>query len=305
VIITTGSRLHAGFYYAGGGWGFNWGSMGFYVEPPRFRAVVEECSDPRIEGPTELVGVIEDALSTLGGDYCVDVQEYIPRHVGLGSTTQTVLGVACAVEYLRRGRCEPRSIARILGRAKVSGVGTLLFELGGFVADAGTPDPLGPRPLLRLEIPENWRFVIVIPELKRGLSEEAEELILRKPWKPSASVRELMALGGLRLAVSVARGDLEGALEGLRLIQSGTGLYFSKLQGGLYRRDLAVVAAEASKHGIYLAQSSWGPVLYTITTAEMAEGDARILRGILKVLGIRGEVVVSKPRNRGAEFKEG
>lgn len=226
-----------------------------------------------------------------------------PRHVGLGSTTQVALAAACAARALEGAACGPGEaarLARLLGRAEISGTGTLAFAYGGFVVDAGAPDPGGPRPLMRHTIPHDWRFIVALPSLERGMGEEAEASLLGRPWEPPPSAERLMARGLLRLAAGVARADLVEALEGLREIQLGTGMYFSGLQGGAYRRDLQVIAGEAQRNGMVLAQSSWGPALYTITTSEDAWGDAALLKSILNEAGVGGEVIIAEPRNTGA-----
>ncbi|MFN4046627.1 MAG: hypothetical protein ACK4H7_04735, partial [Acidilobaceae archaeon] len=173
---------------------------------------------------------------------------------------------------------------------------------GGFVMDAGSPDPGGPRVLVRLNIPESWRFIILTPHIRRGLSEEMEKALLEEPRKPGVKPALYMSRGALRLASGVARGDLEEALEGLREVQTGTGLYFREFQGGVYRGDLGVIVAEASKDRIILAQSSWGPTLYTIALEGEAEGLARKLSLLVRELGFRASITVSKPRNKGASI---
>lgn len=304
VRVVGGSRLHAGFYYAGRGRPYSWGGAGFYVSEPRLVVEARLCGSPRLKGPEEHLAAAREALKIMGVDYaCVDIVSAPPRHAGFGSTTQVMLGVACAVEALRGGECTPgrvRSLALALGRGKVSGVGTLAFSYGGFVADAGSPDPKGPRLLIRHPIPEEWRLVIALPDLPRGVSEEAEHSILSSPWDPPRAAAEMMARGFIRLSLGVARGDLQEALEGLRELQTGTGLYFSKYQGGSFRRDLQLIVAEAWRDGMILAQSSWGPALYTINTADDAPGDASLLRHIIRGLGLRGEVYVVEPLNTGA-----
>ena len=223
-----------------------------------------------------------------------------PRHAGLGSTTQAMLAVYCAASRLLGAPCEPVEAAARLGRGRVSGVGVLAFKHGGFVADAGAPDPGGPRLLLRHPVPEGWVFVIAIPRARRGPGEAEEEPILSRPWPPPDRAARLMAEGFVRLASGVARGDLRDALRGLSAMQAGTGLYFSKYQGGVYRRDLAAIVAEAEKEGLKLAQSSWGPTLYTIVEEGEASWAASVLRGILRSHGPGGRVVVAGPMNRGA-----
>lgn len=304
VRVVGGSRLHAGFYYVGKGRPYSWGGAGFYVSEPRLIVEARRCESPRLRGPEEHLAAAREVLKIMSvSRACVDVVSAPPRHAGLGSTTQVMLAVACALEALKGSKCTPervRSLALALGRGKVSGVGTLAFSYGGFVADAGSPDPEGPRLLLRHPVPEEWRFVIALPDLPRGVSEEAEHSILSRPWDPPRAAAEMMARGFLRLSVGVARGDLQEALEGLKELQTGTGLYFSKYQGGSFRRDLQLIVAEAWRDGMILAQSSWGPALYTINTVDDAPGDASLLRHIIRGLGLRGEVYVVEPLNTGA-----
>jgi len=74
--------------------------------------------------------------------------------------------------------------------------------------DAGMPGR--PRPLLRLQVPERWRFVIVIPEVDRGLNEREEEGVMESlKWGAHESLLSMMAAGALRLASGIAREDIE------------------------------------------------------------------------------------------------
>ena len=307
VRVRAGSRLHAGFYAIVPGARAPWRGAGFYVDEPAFEAVVEEDpGGPRVEGARETLAAVEAALRALGGPPVrVRVDREPPAHSGFGSTTQASLSVYCAVKALRGEDCDPAGAAVALGRGRFSWVGTLAFTHGGFVADAGAPDPGGPRLLLRHPVPDGWAFVVAVPEVGRGPGEDVEEGLMSRPQPPPPAAERMMALGFLRLARGVAAGDLLEALEGLRLMQTGTGLYFRSagLQDGVYRGALSEVVAEASRDGMVLAQSSWGPALYTITTAEDARGDAGVLAKILRDLGLRGRVFVARPRNVGASFE--
>ena len=304
VLVEAGSRLHAGFYMVDHVRGL-WGSAGFYVREPRVLVEAWRCSEQLIEAPPGYGDLLRKVLDYLSpGGACLRLGEAPPRHVGLGSTTQVALAAAAALSSLKGEEFDPLRAARSLGRGRVSGVGTLLFARGGFAADAGVPDPRGPRPLVRLDIPEDWRFIVLIPKAPRGPSEAEEEarrlLELRDPG-PSGN---MMARGFVKLASGVARGDLETALEGLREMQLGTGMYFSRLQGGVFRSDVARIVDEASRNGVVLAQSSWGPTLYTITSAEEAGGDARLLKSICMEAGLECRVMVAEPRNEGYKLKK-
>lgn len=306
VKVITGSRLHGGFYYIGRSWGVYYGGLGFYSELPKLVLEAWECSDTRIYNLDDFSSVITGVLDKLGlSNVCLMAKESIPIHVGLGSTTQTLLAVGVAIGKLKGINYNIIELAKLLGRGRVSGVGTLLFKYGGFILDSGNPDIGGPRTLLRLRVPGEWRFVILIPEAKRGLSEDEESNILREPIEPSSHIKQLMSRGALRLASAIARRDLQEALEGLREVQTGTGLYFSTIQGGVYRSDLEDLVSEASKAGLVLAQSSWGPTLYTITSKESARADANMLLLLMRELGIRGNVLLAKPRNMGARVALG
>ncbi|MFP3161743.1 MAG: hypothetical protein RXQ69_00395 [Acidilobus sp.] len=259
---------------------------------------------PCYEGPIELRQYVEEAAKATGvNGYCFRVLRAPPLHSGFGAGTQVSLSSYRAFQLLLGLRPDPAPVAaEKLGRAKVSGVGTLLFEEGGFMMDAGMPGR--PRPLLRLQVPERWRFVIVIPEVERGLNEREEEGVMESlKWGAHESLLSMMAAGALRLASGIAREDIEDALEGLRGLQRATGAFFSRVQGGLYRGPLAALAAEAWRHRVFLAQSSWGPAMYTLAEDEMsARGDADLLLETMREVGLKGKVVVSPPRNRGAEI---
>ncbi|MCS7106604.1 MAG: hypothetical protein NZ902_00625 [Acidilobaceae archaeon] len=297
VTLSAGSRLHGGFHTISAG---RWGALGFYVDSPRAVVEAERCEELSLRGFRELEEQVRRALSDLGlSAACLELKEAIPRHMGLGSTTQTLLLAALAAARVWGKAFDPLEAARRLGRGKISGVGSLLFSMGGFVMDAGNPDPRGPRYIARLPLPEDWRFVIIIPQLQRGLS-EAEEEFLKLQWPADERAHLLMSRGALRLASGIARGELEEALEGLREVQLGTGMYFARVQGGAFRKDLQLLVAEMQKDGLVVAQSSWGPTLYTITEESSAAGDASMIRHLMREMGMRGEVLISRPRNYGA-----
>ncbi len=297
VRVETGSRLHAGFYTVDAGWGVKWGGSGFYIDMLGVKAEAWECGEPGIEAPPGYQDVASLVWERLKPRVCARLLEGPPRHSGLGSTTQASLALGLAIDRLESRGLGVEGLARVLGRGRYSLVGTLLFMHGGFIVDPGTPGPL--KPLARLEVPGDWRFVVVLPSLPRGPGEDVEERLM-KPRRPGPREEALMAKGTIMLASAIARGDLGDALEALKLVQAGTGLYFSRSQGGVYRGDVSWIVGEASRDGIVLAQSSWGPALYTISDAGTAGSDASLLRSILAEAGVGGRVYVAEPRNSGA-----
>ncbi len=301
VVVEAGSRLHAGFHSIDPGHGY-WGGAGFYVEKPPLRIVSFHCETPSAYGgsPNHRRLVLR-VLETLSLRACIEIVEAPPLHHGLGVTTQLTLAAAMAASKLERRDLEAMEAARKLGRGRVSGVGTLLFIHGGFVADAGVPWAGGPKPLLSAKIPESWRFLLLIPEASRGPTEEEERGILRLR-KPSGRADHLMARGFIKLAIGIVKGSLEVALEGLKSLQLGTGMFFASQQGGVFRGEIASLVDEAERNGVIMAQSSWGPTLYTITTESEASSDSRLLERICRDAGVPCKIIIAGPRNVGAKM---
>lgn len=303
VIVNAGSRLHAGFHIIGDKiHKIEYAGAGFYVDKPNIRVRVKECGEAIYEGPSEFRDPVAHVTEKTGFVGCVRLEESPRRHSGLGSTTQVMLAVYHGIKLLRGENITKRGLLdagfKLLGRTKASTVGTLLYVYGGFVSGVGLPLP-SDYSVLRLPIPSDWRFIIVIPEVARGLNEKEEGSHLNSPKPAPQRVKQLMAIGFHYLAMGMVRKNLDLVLEGLRSMQTATGLYFSSIQGGVYRSDVARIVDEASRDGIILAQSSWGPTLYTITTVDSAESDRKTLEMIMREVGIRGTVIVSRPRNTG------
>lgn len=303
VTIYAGSRLHTGFHIIGDRiHGVDYAGGGFYVESPRVKVRVWECTEPRYEGPPEFQAPVTRVLEKTGFTGCASLVESPPRHVGLGSTTQVMLATYHGIKMIQSDNVDEEDLIKaglnMLGRSKASTVGTLLYALGGFVSGLGVPPPTD-YSILRLEVPRDWRFIIVVPELGKGLGEKEEERVLERVAPAQYRARQLMTSGFHYLVTGLVRRSLDLVLEGLRLMQTGTGLHFSTVQGGVYRRDIARIVDEASRDGIVLAQSSWGPTLYTITTLEASGSDRKTLEAIMREVGVRGQVIVSAPRNKG------
>ena len=67
----------------------------------------------------------------------INVKEAIPAHVGLGSGTQLSLAVAVALAKLFNVKASIQELTFAMDRARRTGVGTAIFETGGFVVDGG------------------------------------------------------------------------------------------------------------------------------------------------------------------------
>ncbi|MCE4620117.1 MAG: hypothetical protein F7C33_03735 [Desulfurococcales archaeon] len=307
VVIEAGSRLHAGFHLVKEAfYRIDYAGAGFYSEQPRVLLEAVECGEPRIDAPDGFREVIKRVMEKAPVEACVSLLEAPPLHHGYGATTQVALATYHALMILAGRNPTRKELVEaglhLLGRQEGSTVGTILYAYGGFTIAPGVPAPPSISPVI-LPIPADWRLVIVQPELKQGLHGPGESRVLKSQPQPSERIRYVMSRGAHLLLVGVMRRDLSLALDGLRLIQTATGQYFSKVQGGAFRSDLARLVDEAQRDGIFLAQSSWGPTLYTIAPSDSAESDAKTLRLIASLAGLEARVTVSRPRNRGGGLR--
>ncbi len=322
VLVETGSRLHLGFYlFMDNNRAF--GGLGVGINKPGFRLIVEPGRDLVVVNKTDvpIEPVIRNAAERLGfHGFRVTVESAIPRHAGLGSTTQLMLGLGMPLLKLQGvKRVNVYRLGLMLGRGFVSGIGTGVFKHGGLVIDAGRPIINGEvKPPKRIEdypvligryrFPRNCLFIVVIPERIRGLSEGEETPILAKPWKPPRSL-QYKAYRALHTLIipGVISGNCRLIGEGVKLIQEYTGEYFFHKQGGLWccREAEEIIEILRGEKGVYgYGQSSWGPAIYGLISRRDKPGFilSRVKEKILEA-GINADVFLAETLNRGARVK--
>ena len=227
-----------------------------------------------------------------------------------------MLATAYAVAQVKGIEIDPYEIAAKMGRGYVSGIGIATFLYGGLIVDSGVSreslklaevDPSAiPRPLLRLDVPEEWRFVLVTPPGK-GLSDEEERKALENPVQlpveKRAELLECLVLGILR---GVALRDVEVFGRALTRLQRIVGEYFSEYQGGVFAygrgEEIASILRDCGASGV--GQSSWGPLIYGVVgSPSQADKTARCVEKALREASIDADVDIAKPRNRGFEIE--
>ncbi|NPA96699.1 MAG: GHMP kinase [Crenarchaeota archaeon] len=321
VVVRTGARLHLGFYsFLDAALGRAYGGIGVAIERPFVEVAAWRCSSLEVECSDDSVrSVAREVLEALDARLCISFRSYIPRHVGLGSTTQTVLSVVMAASRALGIDVDPWEAAAAFGRGPVSGIGVATFLLGGLVVDSGARlDSLRryplldssdiPKPIARIELPPQWRFVIVIPRRSRGLEEHEELPLLSKPRELDyRSAYALLRETFLRLLPAAARGDAASFGAALTRIQEIVGEYFSSAQGGVFAEPYGSRIAEILRRcgSLCVGQSSWGPAMYGLSgDPKEASRLAACAERLLRELGIDAEVIITAPRNRGFELVE-
>jgi len=307
VWVSAPSRLHLGMINPLGSDGRLYVSLGVGIEEPRTVVEAETADELSIEGvqrrlAQKFVERVAKAFGVWRGR--IRVHSTAPRHVGLGSTTQLALSVAYALLSLNRVEERVPEVAKALGLGKQSGVGTYVFERGGFVLDGGVKKEEGSFPplILRLDFPEWWSFVVAIP-LGKGVSGRAEEEAFAK-LRPAVEGDKLVGRAAqialCRLIPALVDEDLESFGKALIELQEVVGEMFSGVQGGTYN-PLSAKVIEVLK-GLRVegyGQSSWGPAVYAVTSEDRAELVARRLKRRLRA---RCRILVVKADNQGARI---
>lgn len=282
VYIKTPARLHLGLIDLGGDLGRIFGGIGVAINRPNVILKAQPSKNLIFRGAkTDLVkSLVKKFLGKyhIKAGVSINVRQTIPEHVGLGSGTQLALAVATALSKLFNIKASVQDFAIAMGRGKISGVGTAVFEHGGFVVEGGLKTQRNklnlltaknfPPVIFRQPFPNDWFFIVVIPNTKRGFTDEEEMPVFeRLPRMPSQKVGRICRLTMMKLLPALVENDIENFGEALTQIQTIVGEYFAGVQGDIYFSSLAKECTEQMlKLGAYaVGQSSWGPTFYGLT----------------------------------------
>ncbi|MFB6090914.1 MAG: beta-ribofuranosylaminobenzene 5'-phosphate synthase family protein [Halobellus sp.] len=319
VRVSTGARLHFGFVDLSLDHERLYGSLGVGLDEPRTVVTAEpaqgvECGrEPAREYAERAV----DLLDLPGAS--VTVERALPRHVGLGSGTQLALAVLSAVARAHGREPEVRSRAPDLGRAGRSGVGVATFERGGFVVDGGHPSDAftADRPAdgtwttppltVRRGVPDDWRFLVVVPDADVGRNGDCEDESMRRVIEDADPAVGDQVAGTVlrRLLPAIAEGSAARFGAAAERIGRLNGTWYADEQSGTYRapvgRLVDALGDEPSCFGV--GQSSWGPCVYAVTDERHAAQARRAGRDALRAADVAGDVRVAAPRNDGADVE--
>ena len=315
VYIKTPARLHLGLIDLNGDLGRMFGGFGVGIDHPNVIVEAEQSQGLSIEGQEiELVNALANRFFNvyhIQPNVHINVKEAILPHVGLGSGTQLSLAIAVALAKLSNVQASVQELTFAMNRARRTGVGTAIFQHGGFVVDGGKAiiKPEAPAkfpPLIyRQPFPKEWRFIVAIPNLIQGLSNSQENHAFDRLTKMRADeVGKICRLTMLKLLPALAEMDIKNFGEALTSIQEVIGGYFAQVQGGKFTRadveDSIEFLKEIGAYGV--GQSSWGPALYGVIKQEDSEQALEKVKAYLdKNAG--GEAFIAKANNKGATIK--
>jgi beta-ribofuranosylaminobenzene 5'-phosphate synthase len=317
--VTVGGRIHFGFQNLSLAHDRLYGGVGVSLDQPRL-VIEAEPADSVVCDGAEIVGYVERAVDVLEvPGAAVTVEQSLPRHVGLGSGTRFALASLVAIAEAYDRSVDVRAAAPGLARGGRSGVGVATFESGGFVVDAGHPTTLFtheppaegawevPPVIARHDIPEDWRFVLVIPDVEPGRAGTLEDESIRAVVeRADPGIADDVALVVTRqLLPAIATGDHDAFGTAVERLGRLNGAWYADEQGGVYRPPAGTViealddVPEISGAG----QSSWGPTVYGVTHESVAEDARAGAEDALDDLGLDGTVSVVAASNSGARVE--
>ncbi len=305
MIIRTPRRLHLGLIDPSVTFGRRFGSIGLALENG-YEVRIAEGDSMEIIAEGEDRETIESVLKRLntayetGVNYVVEVKKGIPRHIGLGSTTQLSLAVGVGVSRLRGLNLSIEELAAVLRRGRNGGAGIYTFAYGGLVIDGGVKGGIPPL-IFRGDFPEEWAFLLIIPELRPGLDEEEEKPVMAGVVGRVDVAMEISHRILLGLLPALKERDIKTFGEHLSAIQRLVGKHFETYQGGEFREDVKILLDFLAEKTYGYGQSSWGPTVYGLILREDFPRLKVDAQDFLREQGIQAKVELGVPRNRGAE----
>ncbi|MFB0563170.1 MAG: beta-ribofuranosylaminobenzene 5'-phosphate synthase [Candidatus Lokiarchaeia archaeon] len=323
IKVKTPSRLHFTLIDLNGSLGRIDGGIGITLDYPNVLIEAEASDSILVEGEKrELAEAITrktiDKISP-GNGIKIKIKSTIPEHVGLGSKTQLSLAIATAINRIYLNEFSVRELVKIVGRAGTSGIGVAAFERGGFILDGGHTFGPGkqkekflpssaslapPAPvIIRQDVPEDWFFVIGIPNVDKGAHGAREVGIFEKHCPvPLREIEKLSHLILMKTLPAIIDKDIETFGNSLYEIQK---IGFKKVEVKLQDPVVKKLINFVMEKGAYGAGvSSFGPAVYGLVSGIEAADKLSLKTELFLKKHTGGEVFISGVNNNGVEVKE-
>lgn len=267
IFVSAPARLHMGFIDLSGALGRHFGSIGIALNEISTRLTLSTSLQRQITGPSaqradRCLTQLCQAMS-VSDQVSIQIEAAIPEHVGLGSGTQMALAIGSALNAYYELGLTVREIASVMDRGLRSGIGIGVFEYGGLVVDGGRGEnTITPPVLVHLDVPPEWRFILVFDRRGQGLHGEQEIAAFRTlPAFPHQEAERFCYLLLMQGLPAIAEQDLHKFGEVISQLQLSVGKHFAPAQGGIYASNEVAKAMEwlATQGAVAVGQTSWGP----------------------------------------------
>ncbi len=267
VSVIAPARLHMGFIDLSGSLGRDFGSIGVALNEIATRLTIGYSDQFMVKGLSskrakKWAQILCEVLN-VSDQVEIEVKTAIPEHVGLGSGTQMALAIGSALNAFYDLSLSIRQIAELTDRGMRSGIGIGVFEQGGLVVDGGRGEQSKTPPVIsHLDIPEDWRFILVFDETDQGLHGEQEIKAFKElPGFPATEAARLCYLLLMQGLPAVAEQNITLFGDVISQIQQSVGKHFASVQGGVFSSaEVAEVMQYLEQNGgVAIGQTSWGP----------------------------------------------
>ncbi|MCX8152679.1 MAG: hypothetical protein N3D19_06565 [Archaeoglobaceae archaeon] len=308
--VSVPAHLHTGNFDLTGDLGRLYGTVGFAIDVPILIKIKKSSEISANEKWAEKFTKFFVELFGLEG-LKVEVESEVIPLTGMGYVTSVALGIGFGASKIAGKNLKIEDLALLVKRGLLTALGLYAFKFGGFIVEGGfkidAKDKMVPPLLFRGDVPENWNFVVVVPEEPAKkiieMREKYEDLILSKLKKmPAQLSSELSRIVLMKIIPSFIEKDLKNFVNGLWLLNSKIGDFWSEYQGSRYCSQIVEkgISVMLEKTGCG-CQSSWGPTFYTVAEKDVAKELAKEMVEFLKDFG-GGKVFCTKANNKGATY---
>jgi len=311
ITVIAPARLHMGFIDLSGSLGRNFGSIGVALNEINTRLSVSYCEQLTLSGiPSDrALQSIKQLCAALNvpDKLHLELTSCIPEHVGLGSGTQMAIALGLALSAYYDLGLDVRDIARLTARGARSGIGIAIFEQGGLVVDGGRGERTVTPPVIsRMNVPDDWRFILVFDQRGQGLHGDDEIQAFKElppfPHQEAARLCYLLMMQGLP---ALAENDIRLFGDVITQLQTSVGEHFASAQGGVFTSDEVALAMQflQAQGAVAIGQTSWGPTGFcAIQGSALAEELKQQVEQKFSYCKHLSVLVVSA-RNTGGEVK--
>jgi beta-ribofuranosylaminobenzene 5'-phosphate synthase len=301
--------LHFGLWSLAGGPGRQFGGVGVMVARPGLALAIHAAPKFAATGPlTDRSTLFAQTWAEFHGHdlpACrLEIIAVPPQHAGLGTGTQLGLAVAAGLNaFVGLPSQSPAELAQSVGRGLRSAVGTYGFVQGGLIVEQGKlpGEPISPLDC-RIDMPSQWRFLLVRPTELSGLAGDDEATaIAGLPAIPAAVTEQLVAEVRDHLVPAAATGDFPSFAKSLFRYGHQAGQCFAARQGGPYNGPILtrMVGQIRDLGAEGVGQSSWGPTLFVVQPSQFA-AEQLVARLRETTDAALLDIVITPPANRGA-----
>jgi len=328
--ITTPCRIHLSLIDENGYTGRVDGGIGLMLDRPNvifeasnsakeFKIEAHKYYRESIEVINEIASKVFKTFNISNKNFHFNLKRYFPSHVGLGSKTQLSLAIATAITKLKNlTHLTMDEITKLVERGGTSGIGWRGFETGGFILDGGHDFGKGKEketflpssastaanPALTIftqKIPENWRFVLVIPNVKKGAYGDEEIIVFQNNAPiPRNEVNEVSHQIIMKIIPGIMKNDLKCFGEGLKRIQN---IGFKKIEISLQHKVVKDLLKFFEDYGLKAyGMSSFGPSVVGVVESD-SEAEILLREVQKKQKNGGGHIYICKPNNTGAKIE--